>query len=84
MSDTPTRRYTVRDPDRANEEITAFLMGLTEQGERPWCEVRYPAPNHVQDEGAWLAEQENTFDALELVDGELRTLPPYAELEGDR
>ncbi len=82
MSQIPTRKYTVQDPDFANDEITEFLQSLEAAGEPPRCEVRYPAPDHVQDKDAWLAEQERTFDALELVDGELRTLPPYAELDG--
>ncbi len=83
MSDIPTRRYTVRDPDHANEEIIAFLAGIEADGERPWFEVLYPAPPHI-DADAWAERQEESFDALELVDGELRTLPPYAALEGDR
>ncbi|WZH36231.1 MAG: hypothetical protein PIR02_15905 [Microbacterium enclense] len=80
MSDIPTQRYTVRDPNKATEEITTFLEGLAAAGERPWCEVRYPAPDYVEDKGAWLAEQENTFDVVELVNGELGTAPPYAEI----
>lgn len=80
LSQIPTERYTVRDPDHANEEITAYLKGLAADGKEPCCEVRYPAPAHV-DAAEWLARQEQAFDAIELVDGELRTLPPYAVME---
>lgn len=90
MALTPTHRYTVQssDPDRANQEIWNILQDLAFAGERPWCEVRYPAPEHL-DEAArdeWLAAQEDTFDVVELdpVAGTLTTVPPYAELEGNR
>jgi hypothetical protein len=80
--DLPTRRLRVIDPDNATAEILAFLERLRDEGERPWCEVVYPAPDHV-DPDVWEAQQEDTFDALELVDGDLVTVPPYAELRGD-
>lgn len=84
MSALPTRRCRVIDPDRAMDEIRAFLDGLVDEGERPWCEVWYPAPDHLHDveRVAWDSRQSNTFDAVELVDGEIITLPPYAELTG--
>lgn len=74
----PTRRCRVIDPDNAVEEIRAFLEA-TPPGERKWCEVWYPAPAH-RDPDEWEAAQPDSFDAVELVDGELVTLPPYAEL----
>lgn len=80
----PTRRCRVIDPDRAMDEIRAFLESLEAEGERPWCEVWFPAPEHLSaDEArAWEQRQADTFDAVELVDGEIVTLPPYAELTG--
>lgn len=80
----PKRRCRVIDPDRAMEEIRTFLETLEGDGERPWCEVWFPAPEHLNaDEArAWEQRQAGTFDAVELVDGEIVTLPPYAELNG--
>lgn len=80
----PKRRCRVIDPDRAMEEIRAFLEGLASEGERPWCEVWFPAPEHlsVGEALAWEQRQADAFDAVELVDGEIVTLPPYAELTG--
>lgn len=77
----PHRRCRVIDTDRAMEEIRAFLEHLIEEGERPWCEVWYPAPEH-RNSAHWEHRQAETFDAVELVDGEIVTLPPYAELIG--
>lgn len=80
----PTRRCRVIDPDRAMEEIRAFLDALEAEGERPWCEVWFPAPEHLNDAEAraWEERQADAFDAVELVDGEIVTLPPYADLTG--
>jgi hypothetical protein len=80
----PTRRCRVIDPDRAMEEIRAFLDGLNASGERPWCEVWFPAPEQlsVDEARAWEQRQTDAFDAVELVDGEIVTLPPYVELTG--
>lgn len=79
----PSRRFYVTDPDDANTELIAFLEQLRAVGERPWCEVWYPAPAGATDAEAeeWERAQEDAFDAVELVDGELVTLPPYTELE---
>lgn len=74
----PTRRCRVIDPDNAVEEVRAFLEA-TPEGERRWCEVWFPAPPH-RDPVEWDREQADTFDAVELVDGEIVTLPPYAEM----
>ncbi|WP_176697190.1 hypothetical protein [Microbacterium sp. 3J1] len=80
----PTRRCRVIDPDAAMDEIRAFLSGLEAEGERPWCEVWYPAPEHLSaaDWSDWEARQGETYDAVELLDGEIVTLPSYAELTG--
>lgn len=80
----PARRCRVIDPDRAMEEIQAFLATLESEGERPWCEVWYPAPEHlsVDEARAWEGRQTDAFDAVELVDGEIVTLPPYVEIKG--
>ena len=80
----PKRRCRVIDPERAMEEIRAFLDGLASEGERPWCEVWFPASEHLSTDEvlAWEERQADTFDAVELVDGEIVTLPPYAELAG--
>lgn len=77
----PTLRFRVTDPDDAVSEITTFLQGLPD-GERRWCEVLYPAPAHLsaQERALWDAAEEDTFDAVELIDGVLVTLPPYEEL----
>lgn len=77
----PTRRCRVIDPENAVEEIRAFLEA-TPAGERAWCEVWYPAPAHLTPEqkAKWEAAQPDAFDAVELVDGALVTLPPYSEL----
>lgn len=79
----PTRRCYVVNSDNAAEEIRAFL-DATPAGERAWCEVFYPAPDRLapDEKAAWEARQLDTFDAVELFDGELVTLPPYAELGG--
>ncbi len=74
----PSRRCRVIDPDNAVDEIRAFLEA-TPPGERAWCEVFYPAPEGV-DPGEWELGQGDAFDAIELVDGELVTLPAYVEL----
>lgn len=77
----PYRRCRVIDTDNAMVEIRAFLDRLVAEGERPWCEVWYPAPGH-RNVAHWNHRQAGTFDAVELVDGEIVTLPPYAELLG--
>lgn len=78
--DLPTHRCRVIDPDDAMTEIRTFLEGLKASGERPWCEVFYPAPPH-RDPDEWEREQAEAFDAVELTDdGDIVTLPPYSEL----
>lgn len=77
----PTHRCRVIDPSNAMTEVRGFLENLKASGERPWCEVVYPAPAH-RDPDEWEAAQAGTFDAVELTDdGDVVTLPPYAELE---
>ncbi len=90
MSDKiPTRSLQVIDPDNWENEALDFAQQLVAAGERPWFEVRYPAPEKLTDEekAEWLDRQESlegvgTYDAIEYVDGVFVTLPPYAELEG--
>ena len=81
---TQTERLYVQDADNACVEIFAFLGNLAEQGKRPWAEIFYPPPARLApvDRADWEARQLDAFDAIELVDGELVTLPPYAELVG--
>lgn len=79
----------IGDTTQANEEILAYAKTLQAQGERPWFEVYYPAPAHLTEEEAaqWRARQDHldggTFDAVEVIDGEIHTLPPYSELLGE-
>ncbi len=61
----PSRRCRVIDPDKAVDEIRAFLEA-TPEGERAWCEVWYPAPEH-RDGDEWDALQADSFEAVELV-----------------
>lgn len=80
--DLPTERLYIEDAENAGVEILAFLGKLAAQGKRPWCEVFYPAPRRLTtgEKYDWEARQLDTFDAVELVDGQVVTLPPYAEL----
>lgn len=82
-SKTPTASLTVQDPENWEAEYRAFADELIAKGERPWFEVRWPVPPRLEEEeaAAWLARQEDTYDAVELIDGVFVTLPPYAELE---
>lgn len=78
----PTHRIFVRDDDPdALATIRAELDALADKGERPWAEVAYEAPHDLTDEqkAQWAIDTEATFDAVELVDGEIVTLAPYAE-----
>ncbi len=79
----PSRRIHVIDVPNADTEIRAFLGRLKAEGVRPWCEVFFPAPTHLTgaERDQWLADQDNAFDAVEMLeDGTLVTLPPYTEL----
>lgn len=80
--DVPSERLIIENPENAGSEILAFLGNLAAAGKRPWCEVFYPAPARLspEEKAAWEARQLDTFDAVELVDGDLVTLPPYAEM----
>lgn len=84
-SPTPTASLTIKDPDAWEIEALALAAELIDKGERPWFEVRWPAPAHLTpaEQHEWLAAQEKTFDAIELVNGEFVTLPSYAELRGE-
>lgn len=78
MTDLPTRRLRVIDTENAVAEIEAFAQRLVDEGERPWFEVHYPRPTWFEGTDAeWHEAQRETFDAVELVDGEIVTLPPY-------
>lgn len=65
----PTQRLTIQDPDFALGDIITFAAQLELAGERAWFEVWYPGTT------------DNDFDAVEVKDGVITTLPPYAELE---
>lgn len=90
MSDKiPTRSLTIQAPDNWEAEAREFAEQLVAAGERPWFEVRWPAPDRLDDKAKaeWLDRQERlegvgTFDAIELVNGVFKTVPSYAELEG--
>tara|TARA_R100000365_G_C2746946_1_gene76471 strand:- start:1571 stop:1831 length:261 start_codon:yes stop_codon:yes gene_type:complete len=84
MVDLPSESLTIRNPDGWEAEARAFAADMIARGERPWFEVRWPAPDGLsaEDAAVWMAEQEATFDAIELVDGVFVTVPPYAELAG--
>lgn len=83
MSKLPTEVLYIQDPDNANDEILEFAKDLEARGERAWFEIRYPAPALLseEDKKVWWKEQDNFFDAVEVIDGEIHTLPPYVELE---
>lgn len=78
----PTKKLFIRNPDSWEEEMLEFGSQLAEAGERPWFEVRWPAPVNLSAEQAraWIERQEDTYDAVEVIDGVIHTLPPYAEL----
>lgn len=82
---TPTASLTIKDRDNWEAEALALAAELIVRGERPWFEVRWPAPEHLSpaEQHQWLADQEGTYDALELVDDVFVTLPPYSELRGE-
>lgn len=86
MSSIPTQRLDIVEADNANEEILAFARDLEAKGERAWFEVHYPKrdlpedhPDHLTDEEFAEVDAE-TFDAVEVIDGEIHTLPPYEKL----
>lgn len=79
MKETPTERLVVTYPaeplddialaEHTNAQLMEFALKLQAEGKRPWFEVFYPGTT------------EETFDAMELLDGQLYTLPPYNEPE---
>lgn len=80
MSNIPTEKLFISDPANANEEILAFAKTLSDRGERAWFEVHYPKPDDMSQE-EFDAKNAETYDALEVIDGEIHTLPPYSALE---
>lgn len=82
MANIPTAILTIRDEDNWQEEMLAYARTLKGIGERPWFEVRWPAPVRLSEEqaAAWLERQNEIYDAVEVIDGVVHTLPPYAEL----
>lgn len=80
----PTHRIRIVDVDNAMSEIRVALEALAAAGERPWAEVFYPPPADYSHDAkaAWEEGQATAYDAVELVDGEIVTLPPYLELVG--
>lgn len=81
MSAVPTARLDIVEPANANEEILRFAADLEAKGERAWFEVHYPKPDGMSDE-EFAKRDAETFDAVEVIDGEIHTLPPY-ELLGN-
>lgn len=79
MSSIPTRRLDVVEPELAVEETLAFASELEAAGERAWFEVHYPKPESMTAE-EFAAKDAETFDAVEVIDGEIHTLPPYEKL----
>ncbi|UVG35178.1 hypothetical protein SEA_CECE_169 [Microbacterium phage Cece] len=79
----PTEQLFINDRDNADIEILDFADQLVREGKEPRFEVRYPAPKALskKEKDEWLEKQELVFDAVEVVDGEIRTLPSYEELE---
>ena len=80
----PTRSLQITDASNWKEEMLAFASQLEHLGERAWFEVRWPVPEHLSQEDSlnWILRQEDTFDAVEVINGEIHTLPPYVELIG--
>lgn len=84
----PTAKLRIIDASNANEEILSFARNLQAEGERPWFEVRYPSPDYLTEEESleWQARQETldgegTYDAVEVINGEIIALPDYRTLE---
>ena len=75
----PTEKLYIKDPPNANDEILAFAEALDAQGKRPWFEVHYPKPDGM-DDVTFRVLNNNSFDAVEVKDGVIETLPPYSEL----
>ena len=75
MTDRATERLNIQLPEGlterdqidalANEQIRQFAVDLISSGKRPLFEVWYPQTT------------QDTFDVLELVDGQFVTAPPY-------
>ena len=79
----PTRKLQIIDNSKALDEIQAFAKQLESEGERPWFEVWYAKPDHIEmSEEEWQIRQGLRFDAVEVKNGEVSTLRPYAELVG--
>lgn len=86
---TPTKRLDIVNPDEWEAEARAFAEQIAESEgtRRPCFELRYPAPAQLDDDeaAAWLARQDDTFDAIcvdldDDSDAAIVTLPPYSEL----
>lgn len=78
----PTERLVVTDPNKALDEILAFGAQLEAKGQRPWFEVWYPRPDWFEGSDIeWSAHQAASFDAVEVVAGDINTLLPYDMLE---
>lgn len=86
----PTERLHVQDVENWEAEARAFAEKLIQEGKRPWFEVFYPTPEVALKEGMtdaeWQDRQENlngvgTYDAVELINGQFVTLPPYSVLK---
>lgn len=68
MDTVPTERLLITEPANAVAEIKEFAAQLETKGQRPWFEVWYPHTTEAD------------FDAVEVTDGDINTLLPYAML----
>lgn len=85
----PTASLTILNPDAWEAEAHQFALQLIEEGKRPWFKLFWPTPVTALADGMtdeeWQDRQENlngegTYDAIELIDGEFVTVPPFSEL----
>lgn len=86
----PTERLHVQDAENWDTEAREFAEKLIQEGKRPWFELLWPTPEHAlvgnMTDEEWQDRQENlngvgTYDAVELINGQFVTLPPYSVLK---
>lgn len=71
------------DVAEANARILEFAEKLEKDGERAFFEVHYPNDNSDLSDEEFALKDAATFDAVEVIEGKIYTLPPYSELEAD-
>lgn len=78
----PHQRLDISKDDVPNavDVILEFAKKLEAAGERAFFEVHYPKREGMTDE-EFAKKDAETFDAVEVIDGKIYTLPPYSELE---